>query len=104
MYSFRVPKSPKLSIFLGLAGLSSTFGNPRHILIGVPPGAGDNKFLLLFESKMKRRKIIALLCALKVKSGLTCRNYKRYVNKSRQVKMIQFECGLILAEITRHTY
>ena len=37
MYFFRVTKSPKLSIFLGL-GLSSTFGPPRHILIGVPPG------------------------------------------------------------------
>ena len=60
MYFFRVPKSPKLSIFLGLAGLSSTLGNSRHLLIGVPPGAGDKKFLLLFESKMKRRKL--LLC------------------------------------------
>ena len=36
MYFFRVSKSPKLSIFLGL-GLSSTFGPPRHMLM-VPPG------------------------------------------------------------------
>ena len=47
--------------------------------------AGDNKFLLLFEFKMKRRKTCAFLCVLKVKSE-TCRKYKRYVNKSRQEK------------------
>ena len=47
--------------------------------------ACDIKFLLLLGFKMKRRKISAFLCALKLKSG-TCRKYKRYVNKSRQEK------------------
>ena len=57
VYFFRVPKSPKWSIFLGL-GLSSTFGTPpHHMLMGVPPpGPQTGKYVHSFGAKFAHWK------------------------------------------------
>ena len=44
---FRVPKSPKLSIFLGL-GLSSTFASPPSYINRSPPPWGSEQEMALY--------------------------------------------------------
>ena len=73
MYFFRVPKSPKLSIFLGL-GLSSTFGPPRHILIGVPPLGRNPKVV------SSNPGLTTVLCPYKQDTLLNLLSQVSYVN------------------------